>query len=198
VSATPLVIGTAEARPLSEALGADFTQVPAMQFGPSWSDGPAVEEWRNNLAHGRPVACLVVAVWATAPASSPVVGQGLHQWVNSMEEPFALWFAALSAAGQSCADNGQVVAVVDRPDPKSAAGWGAQAAVADAVEVMVRSLSLIHERRNVRVNTVTSPARLTDVPGERDRAEVVATVAMLLSQSVVGLNASAVHLGGDL
>jgi hypothetical protein len=198
VSASPLVIGTAAARSLSEALGAEFSEVPAVEFGPSWSDGPAVEEWRNDLAAGSPAADLVVAIWPSTPQAAPVVGQGLAHWVETMEEPFALWFAALSAAAERCADNGQVVAVVDRPDPKSAAGWGAQAAVADAVEVMGRSLSLIHEGRNVRVNTVTTPARLTGLPGDQAGADLVATVAMLLSQSVVGMNASAVHLGGDL
>jgi hypothetical protein len=197
VTSVPLVVGTPAARSLCDVLGAEFAQVPTAGFDSGWSAGAAIEEWRDALAQGPPVADVVVAVWLPDPRPAPVVALGLEQWVDSMEGPFALWFAALAAAAQRCGDNGQVVGVVDRPDPKAAAGWGAQAAVADAVEVIGRSLSLIHEARNVRVNTVTTPARLGGPAGHQDGA-LAATVAMLLSQPVVGMNASAVHLGGDL
>ena len=194
MSRTPWVIGTGPAVSIATGLGTGLDEVPAVAFDAEWSDGPRIEEWRSSVAAGPKADQVVVAVWPESPRPSPVVDLDLDGWVSTMEEQFALWFAALAAGSERCADGGQVVAVVDRPDPMASGGWSAVSAVADAVEVMTRSFAQIHESRGVRVNLVTTPSRLTGSPPE-ELADVVGAVAMLLS-GAGGVTSSVVHTGG--
>ena len=194
-----LFIGTRAASDLAAAFGAELHEVPAVALDPAWSSGPLVEEWRAGLLAGPPVADVVVAVWPDFPRPSLLVDLDLDGWVGQFETRFALWFAALAAGSNRCADSGQVIAVVDRPDPTQGTGWTTEAAVADAVENMTRSLAQIHRPREVRVNLVTTPARTTGVaPESADEAagSLVEVVTMLLAGRDAGITASAVHLPG--
>jgi NAD(P)-dependent dehydrogenase (short-subunit alcohol dehydrogenase family) len=201
MTVAPWVIGTRPAAPLALGLGAELEEVPQVTLDGAWSAGSAVEKWRNALIGGPEVEGVVVAVWAESPEPSMVADQELDRWMATMETPFALWFAALAAGSARCADGGQLVAVVDRTDPKDAAGWGSVTALAEAVKVMTRSLALAHEDRGVRVNLVTSPARLTR-PGngspDGSMDEMVETVSMLLSNPGREVTATVINLGGDL
>ncbi len=192
-----LAIGTSPAAGLVALLGGELEQAPAVSLDGRWTDGGLIDQWRTDLMAGPMVESVLVVVWPDSPGPSPLVDLELEGWIGSMEAQFALWFAALAAGAERCADGGQLVAVVDRTDPKDAAGWGAVTAVADAVENMARSLARIHEQRGVRVNLVTSSARLTGPPGGT-MDEVVGAVAMLLATRGGGVNATVIHLGGGL
>jgi hypothetical protein len=181
---------------LAVGLGADLEEVPTIAFDTAWSGGPALEQWRDAMIDGPRVIDVVVAIWNDPVGPRSLVDQDLDGWVSTMEAPFALWFAALAVGSERCADGGQLVAVVDRTNPKDAAGWGAETAVADAVEVMARSFDQIHGHRGVRINLVTSAARLIGSPrGATD--EVVRAVAMLLSNRGSGVTSTVIHLGGE-
>ena len=178
MTAVPWVIGTSPAVPVAAGLGADLDEVPSVVLDQAWSEGLRIEEWRATAMVGPAVERVVVAVWLDGPTQTPVVDLGPGTWMASMETQFALWFAALTAGAERCADRGQVVAVVDRPDPKDAAGWSAVSAMADAVENLTRSLAQIHQPRGARVNLVTTSARLEGKEaGGLD--DVIGAVAML-------------------
>jgi NAD(P)-dependent dehydrogenase (short-subunit alcohol dehydrogenase family) len=194
-----LFIGTRTASGLAAGLAAELQEAPAVAFDPAWSSGPLLEEWRSKLLARPPFAGVVVAMWPDSPRPSLLVDLDLDGWVEQFETRFALWFAALAAGSDRCAGDGQVIAVVDRPDPMQGAGWATEAAVADAVENMVRSFAQIHHPRGVRVNLVTTPARTTAAaPASVDEVEdsLVGAVTMLLSGHDAGLTASVVHLPG--
>jgi NAD(P)-dependent dehydrogenase (short-subunit alcohol dehydrogenase family) len=193
---SPWVLGTEAAAPLATALGAQLTLVPEVTFDDRWSQGSLVEQWRRDTAAGGWVTSVVVAVWTDPPDPVPVVELDVDHWLATTEAPLALWFATLAVAAARCADGGQVVAVVDRPDPRESAGRGGPAAVADAVEVMTRSLSEAHRDRGVRVNAVTTPSRLTG-GGDRVGPDLAAAVAMLLSSESAGVTANTIRVGGS-
>jgi NAD(P)-dependent dehydrogenase (short-subunit alcohol dehydrogenase family) len=193
-SGRPLVIGTDPARTLATWLGADWCPVPVMAFDEDWSAGPQVEEWRVRTAAGPATSAVVVAAWTENPRPSALVDTGLGSWLDTMEAPFARWFAALTAGAQRCADGGQVVGVVDRPSPKESAGWSSVSAVADAVEVMVHSLAEVHRPRGVRVNLITTPDRL-EVGGSPRSRSVAGTVSMLLQGGPDGITSAVIPLG---
>lgn len=190
----PLVIGTSPARPLASRLGADWWAVPVMAFDAVWSAGPIVEEWRATTAAGPASPAVVVAAWTEDPRPSPLVDTEFGSWLDTVEAPYARWFAALTAGAQRCADGGQVVGVVDRPSPKESAGWSSVSAVADAVEVMVRSLAEVHRPRGVRVNLVTTPERLK-AGGSPPTLSVAGTVSMLLQAGPDGITSAVIPVG---
>ena len=134
-----------------------------------------------------------MAVWSEQLTPSSVVDLGVDEWTARLETDFALWFAALSTACARCREGGQVVAVTDRPEPKESGGWALESAVADAVEVMVRSLVLVEQPRRVRVNVVTTPTRL--IGSTPAWGEVVGAVAMLLGAGGPGVNAEVIRVG---
>jgi NAD(P)-dependent dehydrogenase (short-subunit alcohol dehydrogenase family) len=182
----PLVIGTPPARPIAEGLGAPFEQLPAVVLDPAWSQAHLIEAWRDEQRTARPEENLVVAVWPDGSTGSPLVDLDLGAWTAGMETPFALWFAALTAASDRCVDGGRVVAVTERPEGKRSAGWSLQSAVADAVEVMVRSLALVHRPRGVRLDVVSTSARLEGRSSVA--ADVVGALSMVLTGDSSGLD----------
>lgn len=197
MTAVPWFIGTSPAVAVAAGLGAELDEVPALAFDAEWSEGLRVEEWRAAAMFGPEVGSVVVAIWPDGLTRAPVVDVWPGTWLASMETQFALWFAALAAGAERCADGGQVVAVVDRPDPMDAAGWSVVSAVADAVENMTRSFAQIHETRGVRVNLVTTSARLEgEIAGGLD--DVIGAVAMLLASEAGGVTANTIHLGRGL
>jgi NAD(P)-dependent dehydrogenase (short-subunit alcohol dehydrogenase family) len=194
VTETPWVVGTPPALPIAEGLGADLHELPTVVLDPEWSQGPIIEEWRDRARSGPQVTRAVVAVWPETPVPSSVVDLDLDAWTARMETGFALWFAALSVACHRCVDGGQVVAVTDRPEAKASAGWALESAVADAVEVLARSLVQVERRRGVRVNVVSTSARLRGAPPS-SWAEVVGAVGMLLNGGGAGVNAAVIRVG---
>ncbi len=164
VNDVPWVVGSRPARPLAEGLGATLHELPGVVLDADWSDGPLLETWRDRELAGPRVSSSVVAVWTEPPVPTSVGGLELDGWTAGMETGFALWFAALSVACSRCEEGGQVVAVTERPEPKASAGWALPSAVADAVEVMAKSLGQVERSRGVRVNVVSTSARLGTDP----------------------------------
>ncbi len=193
VTEVPRVIGTPAARPIAVGLGAVLDELPAVVLDPAWSEGHVIEAWREAQRTATPSGRLVVAVWADTVAPSSVVHLGIEAWSARMETSFALWFAALAAAGERCIDGGQVVAVTERPEGKESAGWSLESAVADAVEVMVRSLALVHRSRRVRMHVVSTSARLGGV-ADTPLDDVVGAVAMLLAADAPGVTTAVLRV----
>ena len=188
------MVGTGPARPLAEGLGADLHELPRVVLDPAWSGAHRIEEWQEGERAAPAVDRAVVAVWTDVPEPCSVVDLDLAGWTARLETVFALWFAALAATGDRCAPGGRVVAVVDRPGAKDSAGWALEAATADAVEVMVRSLAQVHHDRGVRLHVVTTSARLSGSPPTA-LAEVVGAVDMLLSAGGTGVTTAVVRAG---
>lgn len=195
-SGRTVCIGTPAARPLADGLGAALEELPAVVLDPAWSEGPVIEAWRDGQRAGAPADRLVVAVWPEETPPVPLVDVDLGTWAARLETPFALWFAALTAACSRCPDGGRVVAVTERPEGKRSAGWSLESAVADAVEVMVRSLALDHRRRGVSLDVVSTSARL-EGGSPTAAADVVAAVAMLLDSGATGLDTTVLRMASD-
>jgi hypothetical protein len=189
----PLVIGTPAARPIAEGFDTTLDQLPAVVLDAAWSEGHVIEAWRHGQGTATTARSIVVAVWLGEVAGSPEVDLDLEAWTARMETPFALWFAALAAACGRCVDGGQVVAVTERPEGKGSAGWSLESAGADAVEVMVRSLALLHRPRGVRLHLVSTSARL-DGRSATAAADVVGAVGMLLGCDTTGLDTTVLRM----
>jgi len=190
----PRVVGTRPARPLAAGLGAELHELPPVVLDPEWSGAHRIEEWEEGERTGPPVDRAVVAVWPERPQPCSVVDLDLAGWTERLETAFALWFAALAAASQRSAPGGRVVAVVDRPGGKDSAGWALESAVADAVEVMVRSLAQVHRDRGVALHVVTTSVRLSG-PAPPALDEVVGAVDMLLSAAAAGVAPAVIRAG---
>ncbi len=194
VSVVPWVVGSRPARPLAEGLGATLHELPRVVLDADWSAGPLLEAWRDGELGGPRVASSVVAVWTEAPVPTSVGDLEIDGWTAGMETGFALWFAALSVACSRCEDGGQVVAVTERPEPKASAGWALPSAVADAVEVMARSLRQVERSRGVRVNVVSSSARLGADPSS-PWDELLGAVGMLLAAGGPAVDGAVIRVG---
>jgi NAD(P)-dependent dehydrogenase (short-subunit alcohol dehydrogenase family) len=188
-----LVVASRSLTALASDLGGDLVTVPELVLDPGWSAAPAIEQWRADLAAGPPVDQLVVAVRTDPAPRGPLVEFDLDGWVAAVEVPLALWFIGLAAAASRCADGGQVVAVVDRPEAKRAAGWSPSSTVADAVETTVRSLALRHADRGVGVNLVTVAVGGTD--RDDGHARAAAAVGLLLGARDAGLTGTVLAVG---
>ena len=192
-----LVLGTDvdPVRQLAASLGGDWLPVAEVD---------TLEHWRGDVAAGPPVDAVVVAVWPAEVASGSLTSLTDAEWMARAEDPLLRWPVALGAAVARCADGGTVVAVVERPAPLDAAGWAPESGVADAVEALVRSLARSEGPRGVRVNAVTTPARvapaspvapapsLPTFPGSVD-GEVVGAVRLLLGADGSGVTGTVVH-----
>ena len=196
VTERPSVIGTPAAAPIAEGLGAVLDEVPGVVLDPAWSGSHVIEAWREAQRTAVPAGRLVVAVWPEVVSPTSVIHLDLEEWSARMETSFALWFAALAAACERCIDGGQVVAVTERPEGKESAGWSLESAVADAVEVMVRSLALVHRSRRVRIHVVSTSARLRGRTGTLV-ADVVGAVAMLLEADAPGVTTAVIRVAAD-
>lgn len=213
MSPSPLVLGSSApaVTALAAALGTTALPVPRPALGGDplgWAWAEELDRWRDEHAGAGGVDVVVdrvvVAVWDETVTWAPLADTGLDDWLDRCEVPLARWWAALGVAVQRCADGGVIVAVVERPPPLDAAGWGPAAAVADAAENMVRSLARSEGGRGVRVNAVTTPVRLqhpplvdpapslATFPGTVEH-EVVGAVRMLLGADAAGVTGTAVH-----
>jgi hypothetical protein len=191
---TMLFLGTGTSQPLATQLGAKFEEVPQVSFDEAWTDSSILEQWRADSIDGSSHPSVVVALWEPSLQPRPVIEITDAQWLGECEGPFATWFVALTVAAQRCADGGQVVAIVDRPDAKDSAGWGDLSCVADGVEITARSLALIHQGRGVRIHLISTPRRLEG--GAHERIDELADrVWWLESEPTRSLGSVVLHEG---
>jgi hypothetical protein len=204
-----LLIGTdvPDVRLLSAALEAQFVAIPAIGRGDGGWPAAVLDAWRHEVAAGPAAERIAVAAWSATHEPRPLVDANAAEFATRCELPFATWFAALGAAVQRAADGGSVVAIVERPPPLDCAGWAPESGVADAVEAFVRSLARSEGPRDLRINAVTTPARLiqgalpapppplVSFPGTVER-EVAAAAQMLLGGGVLGVTGTVVHADG--
>ncbi len=207
---TPLVIGLEEehARFIAAAIDGELLVQPNLDDGSvNWQWADALEVWRNLANDGPKADQIVVALFpkVSDPASLDTID--LVGWVERCEVAFARWIAALGVAQRRCADGGSIMAIVDRVAPLDSAGRSAETSVSDAVEALVRSLARSEGGRGVRVNLVTTPARLTKLPVVDPQPpltsfpgqvadQVISTCRMLLSDDAAALTSTVIHADG--
>jgi hypothetical protein len=206
---TTLLIGTdvPEVRLLAGALEAELVTIPAIGTVDGAWPAAVLDAWRDEVASGPPAERIAVAAWTAVQTPAPLVEADASAFAARCELPFAAWFAALGAAVRRAADGGSVVAIVERPPPLDSAGWAPESGVSDAVEAFVRSLARSEGPRDLRINAVTTPARLihgavpspppplASFPGTVER-EVAAAAQMLLGGGVLGVTGTVVHADG--
>ena len=194
---------TPEARDFAAVLDANLLALPATAETTDWAWAAELEAWRETAAEGTQNGRIVVAVWPDSPAPGVALDLDVAGWEARTEQPLARWAVALGCAVRRCPDGGSIVAVVDGPTTLECVGWAPETAVAEGVRAMARSLALSEGARGVRVNTVSTPARLplgellhpapplATFPGTVDR-EVAGAVRMLLSEDACGITGSIV------
>ena len=142
--------------------------------------------------------------WASRQPARPTIELGLDEWVDAVEAPLALWVAAVGVAGRLVDDGGVVVVVVERPSPLDCAGHGPEAAIAEAVEAMMRSLARSEgtsggagqPRHHAGAPRTGAPGRPGPAPATfpgRVDVEVAGAVRMLLGPDAAGLTGTVVH-----
>lgn len=193
--ARPLILGTdvAAVRALAGALDGRLEWVPAAE------GDAALETWRRRCASAAPCAQIVVALWSEIPprGDTPLTDLDADMWETRAEAPLIAWSVALAAAASRCADGGAVVGVIEAPAALDAAGFAPEVGLAVAVRALARSLAASEGARGVRVNTVTTQARLgveplapapplASFPGRVER-EVAGAVRLLLSPDAAGI-----------
>ncbi len=206
---TPLLIGTDgdDLRMLAAALRAEVLALPKPAEpmpGAPWAWSDELESWRADHSTGPPYGRIVVAAWPGSFRATAAVELDAAGWEGRTEQPLARWVVALGCAVSRCAQGGSVVAVVDGPTSLESPGWAPETAVAEAVSALCRSLALSEGARGVRVNTVSTPARLPlgepvhplpplpTFPGHLER-EVAGAVRLLLSDDACGVTGTTVH-----
>jgi NAD(P)-dependent dehydrogenase (short-subunit alcohol dehydrogenase family) len=205
-----LVVGLPipQTQALAGALASELVAAPTPpaaargDFG--WGFVDELAAWTSVLRDGPPVDAVVVCTWMPPTAAGALADLGADGWMDGVEWPMALWFSAVQAAADRCADGGSIVVVVERPAPIDSHGRATTTAVAEALGALVRSVALIHGPRGVRANVVAteidtapevllglSPA-LATFPGTPAR-EVAGAVRMLLGVDAVGVTGTVVR-----
>ena len=140
-----------------------------------------------------------MALWGARPTAAALLELDFEQWQARAELPLIAWNVALGAAASRCSQGGAIVAVVESPAALDSVGWAPEAGIGDAVVALVRSLARSEGERGVRVNAVSTPARLTtgsvvapppslaSFPGSIG-AEVAGAVRLLLADDARGLS----------
>lgn len=160
MSGTTIVIGPddGDSQRFASALGARLVPAPAFADEEGW------RAWRDALVSEPKASGVVVSLPAARQEPAAISTLALEGWMARGEAPLLGWMTALGGAAPLCADGGAIVAVVDGPPPLDSAGLAPEAAVAEGVVALVRSLALSEGRRGVRANTVTTPSRLLSGP----------------------------------
>lgn len=201
----PLIIASSndDLRVLVAALGGEPLWIPDLPPDAGWDRAGELETWREEHCQGDRHDAVVVAVGSGELHSATAKDLDSTTWTARTEMPLASWAAALALGAERVADGGAIVAVVDQPAPLDSVGWGPEAAVADAVEALVRSLAKSEgATRRVRVNLVTSPRRfapgavspappLDTFPGRTE--EVAGVVRTLLDPDADLVTGAVVH-----
>jgi NAD(P)-dependent dehydrogenase (short-subunit alcohol dehydrogenase family) len=201
-----LLIGsdTKDVHQFAATLDAELLALPQVSDAVGWDWATELEGWRDRENSGRHFARIVVAVWAEQLVGGPVIGLDPRGWESRAEQPLARWAVALGCAVSRCADGASIVAVVDGPTALECTGWAPETAVAEGVRALTRSLALSEGARQIRVNTVSTPARLplgelvhpapplATFPGQLDH-EVAGAVRMLLSPDAIGVTGGIIH-----
>jgi NAD(P)-dependent dehydrogenase (short-subunit alcohol dehydrogenase family) len=207
---TRLVIGLdeANARALATAIGGELlVQSGVDDCSADWRWAEALEAWRNLATDWPNVEQIVVALFPEVSEPAALDTIDLAGWIKHCEVALARWIAALGVAQRRCADGGSITVVVDRVAPLDCAGRSTETAVSDAVEALVRSLGRSEGSRGVRVNLVTTPARLTALPVVDPQPplaafpgsiedQILATCRMLLSDDASALTSTVIHVDG--
>ena len=195
--------GVGPVEELAEALGAAPAELLGLD-GQGDRSPAALEAARARLGSGDQVDWVVVALWPPTATRSPFLDLLDEDWERRSEWALTAWVAAMGAAVQRCRDGGRIVAVVERPPPLDSVGWSAESALADAVEALVRSLSRSEGPRGVRVNAVSTPFRMVELPVRPPAPpldsfpggvvpEVAEAVRMLIGPGVAGVTGTMVH-----
>lgn len=206
----PLVIGLDEAqvRAIATALGGELLVQSAVDScSTDWRWAEALETWRNVANAGPKAEHIVVALFPEVLEPATLDTIDLDGWVERSEVALARWIAALGVAQRRCADGGSITAIIDRVAPLDCAGRSTETAVSDAVEALVRSLGRSEGARGVRVNLVTTPARLTTLPVVDPQPplaafpgsiedQIIPTCRMLLSDDAAALTSTVLHVDG--
>jgi NAD(P)-dependent dehydrogenase (short-subunit alcohol dehydrogenase family) len=210
---TPLVLGLDEelARFIAASIDGELLVQPHLDAQPNvdddsvdWQWADPLEFWRALANDGPKADQIVVALFPEVSEPTSLETVGLIGWVERFEVALARWIAALGVAQQRCADGGSITAIVDRVAPLDSAGRSAETSVSDAVEALVRSLARSEGGRGVRVNLVTTPARLTRLPVVDPQPplksfpgsikdQVISTCRMLLSDDASALTSTVIH-----
>ena len=204
----PLVIGLDEeyARSIAAAIDGELLVQPAIENASvDWHWANALETWRTLANDGPKADHIVVALFPEVIDATTLDRIDLDDWVERCEVSLAQWIASLGVAQRRCADGGSITAVVDRAAPLDAAGRSAETSVSDAVEALIRSLARSEGARGIRVNLLTTPARLTNLPvvdpqpplasfpGSIDD-QIISTCRMLLSDDAAALTSTVIHV----
>jgi hypothetical protein len=201
----PLVVAspTDDVRALVAALAGEPLWLPDLPPDAGWGRTAEFEIWREENSRGAHPDSVVVAVGTGELHPAPAKELETSAWTARAEMPLAAWAAALAVGVERVAAGGALVAVVDQPAPLDSVGWAPEAAVADAVEALVRSLARSEgATRRVRVNLVTSPRRfepgavsptppLDTFPGTTE--EVAGAVRTLLDPDAGLVTGAVVH-----
>jgi hypothetical protein len=204
-----LVVGlpTPHTQELAIALASELLRAPSLPpsgDGFGWGFVDELATWAAALRDGPPVPSVVVCTWMPSTPARALVDVDAGGWMDGVEWPMALWFSAIQAAADRCADGGSIVVVVERPAPIDSHGRATTTALAESLSALVRSVALIHGPRGVRANVVAtevdtapevllglSPA-LATFPGAPAR-EVAGAVRMLLGADAAGVTGTVVR-----
>lgn len=190
-----VVIGyvDSDANIIARSIDASFVLAPEEDGDDAW------QAWRDALSQGFQAENVVVFLQSPLPVELAVEQLDLDTWAARAEAPLMHWIYALGAAAMVCADGGSIVAIVDAPPPLDSADLAAEAAVADGVAALVRSLALSEGTRGVRVNGIFTPYRLVKRPPIKPdpplpgfpgtlEEDVMATLRLLLSADAAYLS----------
>ena len=197
------------ARALANALGAEIVAPPELPAadGWKWTFADEIDRFAEMLDARPSAGQVVVCTWAPRYESRSLVETHEGDWMSEVERAMALWYAAIPAVAERCADGGAIVTVIERPPAIDSAGHAGTTAVAEGLLALTRSVALVHGRRGVRANAVgsaiaTAPEALlghapalATYPGTAGR-EIAGAVRMLLSSDACGVTGTIVQADG--
>jgi NAD(P)-dependent dehydrogenase (short-subunit alcohol dehydrogenase family) len=190
-----------ELRELADSLGAEWLGFPRMDE----ATPEALEPIRVATRAEAGFRHVVVALWAEQVEEGPLVELDDEGWSLRAERPLLAWCVGMGIASRCVADGGAIVALVESPAPIDSEGLTPEASVAEGAIVLARSLAQSEGPRGVRVNAVTTCARLgggalAPPPALADRYpgavgdEVAGAIRLLLSDDAAGMTAGVTHV----